>query len=121
MVAAAGLAVLVSLIIGLTVAHGWRRGPAPEPLWDIPRVGGLFTSIVGSLAGFSVASATFLSGQAATRGAERFELVIAMFLTAFLILISCAMGFATVPSAPLDGPRASTLRALTHDVYLKIG
>jgi hypothetical protein len=118
MVAAVGVVGLVVLVVATVVAHGWRRSGSAEPLWDLPRVGGNYTGIVGSLAGFSVASATFLAAQAAARGAERFELVIAMFLAAFLILISCAMGFASLATTTSEGPRSTTLRALQQDVTL---
>jgi hypothetical protein len=113
-----GILVLGSVIVAASVAHGWARQTVPEAIWDIPRLSQVFPGIVSTLAGFTVASTTFLAGQAAARGAASFELLIAMFLIAFLILISCAMGFASVPTAAATGERAARLQTLQDDVYL---
>jgi hypothetical protein len=112
-----GIAVLIAVVVVITVASGWSKPAPPAPLWDVPRISQTFTAIVGSLAGFSVACATFLAGQAAIRGAETFELVIAMFLIAFLILISCAMGFASVPTATASAGREVEISRLQEDIY----
>src|SRR5262249_32299373 len=56
--------------------------------------------IVGSLSGFSVASATFLAGFIERTGSAALLTVIGMFLTAFLVFVGTAMIFATVPGTP---------------------
>jgi hypothetical protein len=113
-----GILALGCVIVAASVAHGWARQAVPEAVWDIPRLSQVFPGIVSTLAGFTVASTTFLAGQAAARGAASFELLIAMFLIAFLVLISCAMAFASVPTATASGERAARLRTLQKDVYL---
>ena len=112
-----GISILLGATVLLTVASGWNKPPPPAPLWDVPRIAQTFTGIVGSLAGFSVACAVFLAGQALVRGAQTFELVMAMFLIAFLILISCAMGFASVPTATVAADRHREVLGLQEDIY----
>jgi len=97
---AVGIAVVLIVVVASTVAVGWRRGRLPEPLWDVSRMSASFTTVVGLLAGLSVASAVFLANLTAVRQSPDFGLVMAMFLLAFTILIATAMLFATVPNLP---------------------
>lgn len=93
----AGIVILLSLSAGVTSLIGWSRRSAPAmPLWDIPRVAGTYTTIVGTLAGFSVASAVLIANLA--RESAAFEDAMGMFIFAFLLLISATMQFGTTPN-----------------------
>lgn len=108
-----GVSFLLTAIAIVTLAVGWRPKELTPPIWDLPRVATTFTGVAGSLAGFSVASAFFLANLTAVRGSESFGLVIAMFLIAFVILISAAMLFAAVPNLalPPESPDYPRLQA----------
>jgi hypothetical protein len=101
-----GVGAVLIVVVAATMAVGWRRGELPAPLWDVSRMSASFTTVVGSLAGLSVASAVFLANLTAVRQSPDFGLVMAMFLIAFTILIATAMLFATVPNLvpPPDDP-----------------
>jgi hypothetical protein len=96
-------AVLVLLTIAVAIVQFLslqrREGPA-LPLWDIPRVAGTYTTIVGTLSGFTVASAVFIGNQA--EGQEFYEDAMGMFIVAFLLLISSTMQFASTPNLATD-------------------
>src|SRR3712207_6353408 len=97
----AGILLLLLLAVGIVqlLARDEREGPA-MPLWDIPRVAGSYTTIVGTLSGFTVASAVFIGNQA--RGSSFFEDAMGMFIIAFLLLISSTMQFAATPNLTGD-------------------
>ena len=93
-----GVGAVLAFVVIATAAVGWQRRELPATLWDISRTSASFTSVVGLLAGLSVASAVFLANLTAVRQSPDFGLVMAMFLIAFTILIATAMLFATVPN-----------------------
>jgi hypothetical protein len=91
---------LFAVAVTAVVALGWTpRATASPPLWDIPSQGGTWTSIVGTLAGFSVASAVFIAGFDVARTSPAFATVIEMLLLAFLILVFSALTYASLPNA----------------------
>ena len=90
---AVGVAAIVA--IGRTP----RAMPGPPP-WDISSLGGTYTGIVGTIAGFSVASAIFIAGLDVARTSPLFATVMGMLLVAFLILVFSALIYASTPNAP---------------------
>jgi hypothetical protein len=110
--------VLLLLVVGaVTVARiGWTpRARAGEAMWDIPSLGSVYTGIVGTLAGFSVAAATFLAGLDSARGSPAFAAAIGMLLVAFLILMSSAIMYSDTPSFPTaEDDFAVVLQSLAH-------
>jgi hypothetical protein len=90
---------LGSAAISVLLALRSRPNPA-LPLWDVSRVAGSYTTIAGSLSGFTVASAVFIAN--ATRGSFEFEGAVGMFILAFLVLIASTMLFATTPNLAGD-------------------
>ena len=84
------IGVLLLLAVGsaVTVQVGWVPRPilSPPP-WDIPTLAGPYTGIVGTLAGFTVASAIFVADLNLVSQAPSFAVVVGMFLVSFLILV----------------------------------
>lgn len=90
---------LFVLDAALVARIGWRKPPGlPEPLVDIPKLSTSLTGIVGSLSGFTIASAIFLANLDSVRESDSFGAVMGLFLIAFQILIATAIMFAIVPS-----------------------
>jgi hypothetical protein len=110
--------VLLLLVTGVvTVARiGWMPRPrAGAAIWDIPSLGGMYTGIVGTLAGFSVAAATFLAGLDTARGSPAFADTVGMLLVAFLVLMSSAIMYSDTPSFPAsDDDFAVIIQSLAH-------
>jgi hypothetical protein len=94
---------LILLVAGATLIAliGWapRRRASPV-IWDISGLGGIYTGIIGILAGFSVGSATFIAGLGSARGTPAFAAAVGMLLVSFLILIGSAMMYSDTPSFP---------------------
>jgi hypothetical protein len=92
--------IAVILVNYLTTFFLARRWPLEErpPIWDLPRAAGTYTSIVGTLAGFSVASAFFLANLSRNTGSPELETVIGMLVIAFLVLVGTAMTYGAVPT-----------------------
>jgi hypothetical protein len=111
-----GVGAILAVVVIATLAVGWERGELPTALWDVSRMSASFTTVVGSLAGLSVASAIFLANLTAIRQSPDFGLVMAMFLIAFTILIATSMLFATVPNlpAPADDPEYGRLQRTSY-------
>lgn len=107
--------VLLSLATGsaLTSLVGWkqRATPCAPPLWDIQRVAAAYTTIVGSLSGFTVASAVFLANLSVARTSQAFVDLVGLFLIAFLILMGAAVMLGTTPP---------TVEVSTGDEHLQI-
>ena len=97
----AALLLGVATVIALSAKE--RLSPA-VPLWDIPRVAGSYTTIVGTLSGFTVASAIFIANGA--RGSPAFHDAIGLYVLAFLSLIGSTMQFATTPNLAGDRPKS---------------
>src|SRR5215217_1203288 len=111
-----GTIIVLSVGAAVTAALGWspRATPGP-PVWDISRLGGVYTGIVGTLAGFSVASATFIAGLDAARGTPAFAAAIALLLVSFLILMGSAIMYSDTPSFPAsDDEFAMGVQTLAH-------
>jgi hypothetical protein len=69
------------------------------PPWAIPSLTGPFTGVVGTLAGFSVASAAFIANLSLARESPTFASIIGMPLVSFLILATSTMIYRSTPSA----------------------
>jgi len=95
------LGMILLFVFGAALAAriGWRtpRG-LPAALIDIPKLSTSLTGIVGTLSGFTIASAIFLANLDTFRGSPSFGAVMGLFLIAFQILIATAIMFAIVPS-----------------------
>ena len=94
---------LIVFAVGVVaiVAIGWTPHAMPSPpLWDISSLGGTYTGIVGTIAGFSVASAIFIAGLDVARTSPLFATVMGMLLVAFLILVFSALIYASTANAP---------------------
>jgi hypothetical protein len=105
-----GILILFAVSVTAVVAIGWTPRPVPSPpLWDIPGVGQMYTGIVGTIAGFSVASAIFIAGLEANRSSPEFITVIGMLLVAFLILVFAALQYASAPNIDDRDDAAQTL------------
>jgi hypothetical protein len=97
----AGICLVILIGVALTLAADRRPRPMPAlPLWDIPRVAGSYTTIVGALSGFTVASSVFIAN--ISGGSREYEDTMGMFILAFLILIGATMEFATTPNLSSD-------------------
>jgi hypothetical protein len=112
------IGVLLLLVVGaVTVARiGWTPRPrVGEAMWDLPGLGGVYTGIIGTLAGFSVASATFIAGLSSARGSPAFAAAVGMLLVSFLILMSSAIMYSDTPSFPAsDDDFAVVFQSLSH-------
>jgi protein-S-isoprenylcysteine O-methyltransferase Ste14 len=98
------------------VYAGRRSQPRPNDIWDIAGTARTYTTIVGTLAGFSVTSSIFIANLSVARRSTNFEGVIALFLIAFLVFISSAMQFGTTPN--LTGPGSEGYRTVQEYSYL---
>ena len=109
---------IVLLVVGAAViaAIGWRPRPAARnQLWDISGLGGVYVGIIGTLAGFSIGSATFIAGLIAARGLPEFAAAIGMLLVSFLTLLAAAMMYSDTPSFPAsDADFESEFQGLSH-------
>lgn len=110
--------VLLLIIVGALAVALIGQAPRPraaDAIWDIPGLGGLYTGIVGTLAGFSVASATFIAGLESARGTPAFATAIAMLLVSFLILMGSAIMYSDTPSFPAsNNDFAQVFQSLSH-------
>lgn len=89
-----------------------------RPGWDVALVSQRYIFIVGSLSGFSVASATFLAGFIERTGSPSLLTVIGMFLTAFITFVGTAMIFAIVPANPTGEKPGEGSAEWQHTVYI---
>jgi hypothetical protein len=108
---------VVSALVILLLGRGRRAVPS-RPSWDIALVAQRYIYIVGSLSGFSVASATFLAGFIERTGSPALLTVIGMFLTAFLTFVGTAMIFAIVPANPGGEKPGKGAVEWQHTVYI---
>jgi hypothetical protein len=109
-----GTLILFAVGVAAIVAIGWtpRATPGPPP-WDMSSLGGIYTGIVGTIAGFSVASAIFIAGLDVARTSPLFATVMGMLLVAFLILVFSALIYASTPNAP-DTADHAVAQPLSH-------
>lgn len=108
-----GTLVLFAVAIAAVVIIGWisRAVPSP-PLWDIPSLGQTYTGIVGTLAGFTIASAIFIASLDSARASPAYATVVGMLLVSFLILVFAALMYASTPHAHVAGD--ANVQALSH-------
>ena len=103
-----GTLLLFAAGVTAIVVVGWTpRAALSPPLWDIPSLGSLYTGIVGTLAGFSVASAIFIAGLDVGRQSPVFATVIGMLLVSFLNLVMTSLMYAQIPGTPENGDDAA--------------
>jgi len=89
-------------VLAATLGRSRRPGAVEIP-WDLPGLTGPFTGVVGTLAGFSVASAIFIANLSLARESPTFAAVIGMPLVSFLILVTSAMIFSSTPNIAASG------------------
>ena len=93
-----GLVGLMLVTAGASVLLARRPGRSEAEIWDIPGTARTYTTIVGTLAGFSVTSSVFIANLSVARQSANFEGVMALFLIAFVVFVSSAMEFGTTPN-----------------------
>ena len=110
-----GVAFLLLITCSISPLVAGRRVEAATEIWDVTGTDRTYTTIVGTLAGFSVTSAIFIANLAQLVKSAAFESVMALFLVAFLIFISAAMQFGTTPNLPNPPSQAyQTIQGLSH-------
>lgn len=114
-----GSALMLVVVVGVALlVEGRQTRPKLPLLWDTPRVAGSYTGIVGTLAGFTVASSYFAANLWLNRSGAQFEMMLGMLLIGFLVLVGTAMTFATVPNAPRDRNADEWFAGVQSTVYL---
>ncbi len=109
-----GTLILFAVGVAAIVAIGWTpRAMSGPPPWDISSLGGTYTGIVGTIAGFSVASAIFIAGLDVARTSPLFATVMGMLLVAFLILVFAALIYASTPNGA-DIADHAVVQPLSH-------
>ena len=93
-----GILILLVGTSGIALLLGGRPSRSAAEIWDVPGTARTYTTIVGTLAGFSVTSSIFIANLTATRNSSDFEGVMALFLVAFVVFVSSAMQFGTTPN-----------------------
>jgi hypothetical protein len=112
-----GVLFLIASAAAVVARLGRSRRPDATVLpWDISGLAGPYTGVVGTLAGFGVASAIFIANLSLARESPTFAAIIGMPLVSFLILVISAMVYSSTPNAVADGeddPDAAVQR-LSH-------
>src|SRR3712207_7117868 len=99
-----GVLFLIAVAAAVVARLGRSGRPGVTVLpWDIPGLAGPYTGVVGTLAGFSVASAIFIANLSLARESPTFAAIIGMPLVSFLTLVTSAMVYSSTPNAELDG------------------
>ena len=111
-----GILLLIAATVTIAIRAGWRQAPPLPEIWDIPGTARTYTTIVGTLAGFSVTSSIFVANLSVARQSTNFEGVMALFLVAFLVFVSSAMQFGTTPN--LATAQSGFYRAIQGYSYL---
>jgi hypothetical protein len=107
-----GTLLFVAIWATVVLVLGWQpRAVQSPPPWDIAAVGAGYTGIIGTLAGFSIASAIFIAGLSGARASPVFTTEIGMLLIAFLILVFSALILASTPKTPTNGDAVSQMLA----------
>jgi hypothetical protein len=114
-----GIAALfaAALLLAFALSQSPRKAPPPPP-WDVGAVAQRLIYIVGSLSGFSVASATFIAGYIERKGPSGFDTVIGMFLIAFLVFVSTAMMLSIIPAKATDRALKDHLHNWQHTIFI---
>lgn len=124
------LLVIVGAAILASLPGQSRRGGVVELPWDLPGLTGPYTGVVGTLAGFSVASAIFIANLSLARESPAFAAVIGMPLISFLILVTSAMIYSSTPnraaseqdnSVAADQPLSHLLGNISYLLGLAVG
>ncbi|MFN8638161.1 MAG: hypothetical protein U0360_01600 [Dehalococcoidia bacterium] len=76
-----------------------RRTSEPLSIWDIPRTAQIYTTVVGSFAGFAAASTVFVARLGFDRPTQDFEEVMGLLALSFMMLATSAMQFGNTPNA----------------------
>jgi hypothetical protein len=101
------VSVLVLLVIGtgVTLIVGWDARPqSADQRWFAAGLGGMFKDIAGTLAGFTITAATFLGTLNQDKDAPALAAAVGLLLLSFLILMSTAMLYSSMPGDQEDGP-----------------
>jgi hypothetical protein len=91
----AGLLVVTALA-ALTLHRSYDRRAPPPHSWDLGALAAAYASIIGPLAGLSVASTIFLANLDAADPSRVLDDVVALFLLGFIILVGTGILFATL-------------------------
>lgn len=119
-----GVAALFALISLPLFFRRHIQRPMRPSLWDVPRVAQIYTTVVGSLAGFAAASAVFVARLGVDRPGAGFETTVGLFMLAFLMLAASAMEFGNTPNATETDPdfvRLQRVCFLIANVTLTLG
>lgn len=96
-----GILIVLTLGADLSVAIGWNARAVPDRrLWNAPGFSGMFKDISGTLAGFSITSATFIASTSQNRDSPSYAAAVGLLLISFLILMSTAMMYGSTPTDP---------------------
>lgn len=96
-----GIVVLFLAVSLPALAVPRAMGAPPRPsLWDIPRIAQIYTTVVGSFAGFAAASTVFVARLGFDRPTQAFEEVMGLLALSFMMLATSAIQFGNMPNAP---------------------
>ncbi len=106
---------MAAVALATTFLGAGSDAPLPEVLWDLPNQARTYTTIVGSIAGFTATSVVFAARLGIDRPGPEFESVMALLVFGFFVLLASAMQLANTPSAPgrLD-PEFVEVQRLAH-------
>ena len=94
-----GLLIFMPLVSAGIVCAGWEKNRvAVAPLWEPRSLAMPYTTVMGPLAAFSVASAIFVAGVSVTRQTQAFYTVVGMLLIAYIVFTGTAMMFISSPN-----------------------
>ncbi|MGH2360678.1 MAG: hypothetical protein ACRDGM_09095 [bacterium] len=110
------LMILVGVLVGFISRS--RTSPTLAADWDLESLSGAYAAIVAPLAGFSVAAAVFFANLTRVTQTVFFDDVMALFLVAFVMLISTAVMFATFRSARLRSSADENQQSIHRSLYM---
>jgi hypothetical protein len=113
---------VVTAGIALSLHRSHADGVAPPHTWDLAALSAAYASIIGPLAGLSVASTIFLANLDLADPSHALDDVIALFLLGFITLAGTGILFATLRGRPSAAPGdpGATLAAASY-LFANIG
>ena len=99
----ASILVLLAIGVGLALVVGWNARPgASDQRWIAAGLSSMFKDIAGTLAGFTITAATFLGTLSQDKDAPALAAAVGLLLLSFLILMSTAMMYSSIPAAQVE-------------------